>query len=186
MATAAVTDSEIFMNRLADHSSIFTAEAKAISLALEHIPVLPILTFHVFWGHFDGVPWPVGLAFFWHISPTALCLSSFLLNEFSLFFVIPLLSCLRPGIVKQHKTPNSKLRESVLHGESGWGGCRCPSSYMPVSSHLTATSLSCADIALSSSYSLLNSIFTLLIRSLTDEAYKCRNSQLSEELYYAP
>ena len=37
MAAAAVTDSEIFMNRLADHSSIFTAEAKAISLALDHI-----------------------------------------------------------------------------------------------------------------------------------------------------
>ena len=34
---AAVTDSEIFVNRLADHSSIFTAEAKAISLALDHI-----------------------------------------------------------------------------------------------------------------------------------------------------
>ena len=34
---AAVTDSEIFMNRLADHSSIFTAEAKGISLALDHI-----------------------------------------------------------------------------------------------------------------------------------------------------
>ena len=34
VAAAAVTDSEIFMNRLADHSSIFTAEAKAISLAL--------------------------------------------------------------------------------------------------------------------------------------------------------
>ena len=32
-----VTDSEIFINRLADHSSIFTAEAKAISLALDHI-----------------------------------------------------------------------------------------------------------------------------------------------------
>ena len=31
------TDSEIFMNRLADHSSIFTAEAEAISLALDHI-----------------------------------------------------------------------------------------------------------------------------------------------------
>ena len=37
VAAAAVTDSEIFMNRLADHSSIFTAEAKAISLALDHI-----------------------------------------------------------------------------------------------------------------------------------------------------
>ena len=37
VAAAAVTDSEIFMNRLADHSSIFTAETKAISLALDHI-----------------------------------------------------------------------------------------------------------------------------------------------------
>ena len=37
VAAAAVTDSEIFVNRLADHSSIFTAEAKAISLALDHI-----------------------------------------------------------------------------------------------------------------------------------------------------
>ena len=37
VAATAVTDSEIFMNRLADHSSIFTAEAKAISLALDHI-----------------------------------------------------------------------------------------------------------------------------------------------------
>ena len=37
VATAAVTHSEIFMNRLADHSSIFTAEAKAISLALDYI-----------------------------------------------------------------------------------------------------------------------------------------------------
>ena len=36
MAAAAVTDSEIFVNRLADHSSIFTAETKAISLALDH------------------------------------------------------------------------------------------------------------------------------------------------------
>ena len=37
VAAAAVTDSEIFINHLADHSSIFTAEAKAISLALDHI-----------------------------------------------------------------------------------------------------------------------------------------------------
>ena len=37
VAAAAVTDSEIFMDRLADHLSIFTAEAKAISLALDHI-----------------------------------------------------------------------------------------------------------------------------------------------------
>ena len=37
VAAAAVTDSEIFMNRLADHSSIFTAEGKAINLALDHI-----------------------------------------------------------------------------------------------------------------------------------------------------
>ena len=37
VAAAAVTDSEIFVSRLADHSSIFTAEARAIDLALEHI-----------------------------------------------------------------------------------------------------------------------------------------------------
>ena len=37
MAVAAVTDSEIFVSGLADHSSIFTAEARAIDLALEHI-----------------------------------------------------------------------------------------------------------------------------------------------------
>ena len=37
VAAPAVTDSEIFVNHLADHSSIFTAEAKAISLALDHI-----------------------------------------------------------------------------------------------------------------------------------------------------
>ena len=37
VALAAVTDSEIFVNRLADHSSIFTAEATAISLALNQI-----------------------------------------------------------------------------------------------------------------------------------------------------
>ena len=37
MAAAAVTDSEMFMNCHADHPSIFTAEAKAISLALDHI-----------------------------------------------------------------------------------------------------------------------------------------------------
>ena len=37
MAAAAVTDSEIFVSHLADHSSIFTAEARAIDLALEHI-----------------------------------------------------------------------------------------------------------------------------------------------------
>ena len=37
MAAAAVTDLEIFVNHLADHSSIFTAEAKAISLALDNI-----------------------------------------------------------------------------------------------------------------------------------------------------
>ena len=37
VAAAAVTDSEIFVSRLTDHSSIFTAEARAIDLALEHI-----------------------------------------------------------------------------------------------------------------------------------------------------
>ena len=37
VAAAAVTDSEIFVYCLADHSSIFTAEVKAISLALDHI-----------------------------------------------------------------------------------------------------------------------------------------------------
>ena len=37
VAAAAVTDPEIFVSRLSDHSSIFTAEARAIDLALEHI-----------------------------------------------------------------------------------------------------------------------------------------------------
>ena len=37
VAAAAVTDSEIFVSHLADHASIFTAEARAIDLALEHI-----------------------------------------------------------------------------------------------------------------------------------------------------
>ena len=37
VAAAAVTDYEIFMSRLADHSSSFTAEARAIDLPLEHI-----------------------------------------------------------------------------------------------------------------------------------------------------
>ena len=37
VAMAAVTDSEIFVSCLADHSSVFTSEAGAIDLALEHI-----------------------------------------------------------------------------------------------------------------------------------------------------
>ena len=36
VAAAAVTDSEIFVNHLADHSLIFTAEARAVDLAVEH------------------------------------------------------------------------------------------------------------------------------------------------------
>ena len=36
VAVATVTDSEIFLSCLADHSSIFTAEARAIDFALEH------------------------------------------------------------------------------------------------------------------------------------------------------
>ena len=37
VAAAVVTDSEIFVRHLADHSSIFTGEARAIDLALLHI-----------------------------------------------------------------------------------------------------------------------------------------------------
>ena len=48
VAAAAVTDSEIFVNRLTDHSSIFTAEAKAISLALDHIKKTNITRYMIF------------------------------------------------------------------------------------------------------------------------------------------
>ena len=51
VAAAAVTDSEIFVNRLADHSSIFTAEARTIDLALEHIKKTKTIEFSQIQGH---------------------------------------------------------------------------------------------------------------------------------------